>query len=258
MGHELSNDQILCLCGFAFGLALLLFGLWRRHEANHLKQFPLARIPEVRFGSPASVSGLIQPVATMDSPVKRTPCVFYRLMTEHQVEVQYRDRHGRDQTRWVWRTDGDSVDGGFFVGDGFGVALVVPTLRCLDLDVGGATRTEGSMFEGSGRLTEWILEPGRTACAAGRPQGAEAFLATVTRDATIRISPDVIAHLMKLVAAGQQVPCYYLDGLDSVLDRAYADAVTYYEASGNNLIQFGGITAGAALLFLALFHFHVF
>jgi len=259
MLENLPQDQLICLAGAAVGLAVLAFGFWRRHEANHLKAFPLTPVAQARYGSPAAVSGIIQATAVMNSPVKGTPCVFYRLLTEHQVEERYKDKHdGQYKNRWVWKTVGESIDGGFFVGDGSGTALVVPTRRCLDLDGGAETQTDSSIFGGGTRRTEWILVPGRAACATGTPQGPEAFIAAATGDPTLAVSPAVIARLRELVASAQPVPCYYLDALDTVLDRPYEDAVKSYEDSARVFIQYGGIGAGAGLLFLAMLHFHVF
>lgn len=231
---------------------MLIMGLTKRGRARAYKKIPCLPAGSTAGGERRFISGKAHSPALTGAPVSKAACVFY-LEKVDRKEPNY-SRQGGDAEHWVRREN--NVYGAFFLRDGSGEALVVPTAASVDLSKPEASESDdlplSSGRSGAVRRSELIISEGETVTALGTPGTLGEFLRYLRRNTDRSLPADLLAELLRLEKepGTKDLPCFFGDGIERVSDRSYGDYIAGTESSGTFLLQLGGLLAAGGAVFL--------
>ena len=251
-----SNDLLFPVLGLAAGLALLAFGFLRRLKARSFQRAPLVPVGGDSGQTPLFISGSAESPAPVNAPLSGEPCVFYA-ETVDQRERSHTASGGRTTHRWV--RVADNLYGAFFVRDGGGAALVVPTQGSLDLqkpETSDSNELLAGEYDEVRKRTERIIRPGEAVTVLGTPRPLSEFLDYLRRNEGLALPTDLVKQLsaMENDPAAAETWCFFGDGVERTADQTYADYLSGTASSAASLLAAGGLIAalGAAALLHAL------
>lgn len=249
------TDQLLIPFLIAVsGAALLAYGLYKRGRAASYKATPCRPIGSLAAGERQFISGKAHSPCAVTAPVSKKNCVYY--LEKIDQKEHHHSASGASHASWERRSTNSY--GGFFVRDGSGTALVVPTAASVDFSKPEAEESDDLLLtggQGATRKAEAILCEDETVTALGEPRTLANFLAYLRQDAQLALHPDFTAELLKLEKeGGSGMPCFFGEGVEKVTDLAYADYVAGTESSAALLLQLGAVltAVGAAAVLYAL------
>lgn len=240
------------LFALAGGAVLLVMGLIRRGRARAYKKIPCVPAGSAAGGERRFISGKAHSPVQTGAPVSKAACVFY-LEKVDRKEPNY-SRQGGDAEHWVRREN--NVYGAFFLRDGSGEALVVPTAASVDLSKPEASESDdlplSSRNSGAVRRSELIIAEGETVTALGTPGTLGEFLLYLRRNTDRSLPADLLAELLRLEKepGTKDLPCFFGGGIERISDRSYGDYIAGTESSGTFLLQLGGLLAAGGAVFL--------
>ncbi|OGR41219.1 MAG: hypothetical protein A2X35_07430 [Elusimicrobia bacterium GWA2_61_42] len=234
------------------GAAMLLYGLFKRSQALSFRSTPCTPVRSLAKEERQFITGVAHSPVPITAPVSKKACVFYLEKVERN-EASTSSR-GRSRTRWTEVSS--TAYGAFFVKDGSGSALVLPSARSLDLNKPEVTESDevlpGMALEGAVRKAEQYIAEGENVTVLGTPRTLPELMNYVRQDGQVTLPSDLIAELLKLEKENAVLPCFFAYGAEKVSDLSYTDYLAGTESSAAMLLQLGAILAvvgGAALLY---------
>ena len=240
------------LLALAGGMVLLVMGLIKSGRARAYKKIPCVPAASPAGGERRFISGQAHSPVRTGAPVSKAVCVFY-LEKIDRKEPNY-SRQGGDADHWVRREN--NVYGAFFLRDGSGEALVVPTAVSVDLSKPEASESDDLPLSGGNsgavRKSELIISEGETVTVLGTPGTLGEFLQYLRQNTDRSLPADLLAELLRLEKepGSSGLPCYFGDGIERVSDRAHGDYIAGTASSGAFLLQLGALLAAGGAVFL--------
>jgi len=240
------------LLALAGGMVLLVMGLIKSGRARAYKKIPCVPAASPAGGERRFISGKAHSPVRTGAPVSKAACVFY-LEKIDRKEPNY-SRQGGDADHWVRREN--NVYGAFFLRDGSGEALVVPTAVSVDLSKPEASESDDLPLSGGNsgavRKSELIISEGETVTVLGAPGTLGEFLRYLRQNTDRSLPADLLAELLRLEKepGSSALPCYFGDGIERVSDRAHGDYIAGTASSGAFLLQLGALLAAGGAVFL--------
>jgi hypothetical protein len=250
----MQNAILISLAGILAGAAMLVFGFLRHQRANAYKTVPCLPIGSMPAGEQLFITGKVVSPAHTSSPVSKTPCAFYLSTVERKVP-DYSSGRSTDESRWELVSS--ETYGGFFVQDGSGTALVVPTQASADIQKPETTENDDLLGGGqtATRRTEQIIQQGEKVTVLGTPRTLKEFMEQLRSGRKMDLPTDFVEELVKLESGpGALMPSFFGGGVERVADRAHDDYVEGKASSAAFYMQIGALIAliSAGFLFHAV------
>ncbi|MCX5784990.1 MAG: hypothetical protein NTX59_04830 [Elusimicrobia bacterium] len=257
----MKDNLILPLLGFAAGLVMLVLGIIKRGRARSYKDIPCGGIGSQAGGARQFITGKAHSPALVSSPVTKTACLFYLETTDRKERERIgtaSSSQGEWRSRWV--RESTNANGGFFVRDGSGTALVVPVPESVDFRKPAATESNDSLLpdntSGAIRKSELIIAEDEDVAVLGRPQSLGEFMQYLRQNTDICVPSGLLTELARLEndPGSSGMPCFFGPGVEKVADQSYGDYITGIASSASLLLQIGIVIAaiGAGALIYAL------
>lgn len=248
----MEDKMLFPLLALAGGAVLFVMGLIKRGRARAYEKIPCTPAGSLAGRERQFISGKAHSPVHATAPVSKAACVFY-LEKVDRKEERYSSQGG-DSGHWVRRDN--NAYGGFFVSDGSGAALVVPTAESVDLSKPEASESDDLPLNGGNsgavRKFEAIISEGETVTVLGAPRPLSEFLQYLRQSTDKSLPADLLAELLRLEKEPGAAPlqCFFGDGVERVSDRAYGDYIAGTASSGASLMQIGGLLAAGGAGFL--------
>ncbi len=251
------QSLVIPLLGLVGGIVLLVYGLFRHRLMNRFKTVPCLPIGAVKSDTPLFITGQAHSPGIINSPISKTPCVFYA----EKIERMVRNDLSQPVSSYDFHWELDSIDacGGFFVRDNSGTALVVPTPKSLDIAV-NASASDDALFAGKydrniTRRSEQIVQEGSNVTVLGTPCSLNEFMEYMHRNDPLEMPSDLVKELVSLKSnPDAAIPCFFADRVEKVACLSYSDYAAATASAASSLTLTGALITlvSAAFLFLAL------
>jgi hypothetical protein len=249
-----NNDLLFPVLGLIAGIIMLAFGFFRRRKAQSFEATPCVPIGSEAAAPPFFISGKADSPEPVNAPLSGESSIFY-IETVDQRERNY-GLGGSSGTRTHhWNRIATNVYGGFFVRDGNGTALVVPTPENLDLQkplTSESNELLAGEYDEVKRRTELIIRPGEDVTVKGTPRPLREFLEYMRRNEQLALPTGLVKQLAGMENDPAGIWCFFGEGAETVADAPYADYVSMTASSAASWLAIGALVA--ALSTAALLH----
>lgn len=227
------------------GAALIAIGMARRGAAASFAAAPRTDLAGLRRGERAVTSCKAWSPFPLTSPVARKECVFYiEELTEKTRGYELRARPYREVSA------GGNAHGAFFIKEGAGEALVLPTFASADINKDFAEQErdyydETRMIE---KRAEKHIATGETVSVLGTPRPLNELIHFLRGNTGVSVPADMLGELLRLEKEGGSLLCFFGDGVERVSDQPPAEYAERARSGGASLVWLGAALLAAGVL----------